>query len=39
LYYRLLANTADVKVDVSDLQTGAGGNRNVVVFSASYTVA
>jgi hypothetical protein len=39
LYYRLLANTADVKLDVSDLQTGSGGNRNVVVFSTSYTTA
>jgi hypothetical protein len=39
LYYRLLVNIADVKMDVSDLQTGSGGNRNVVVFSTSYTTA
>lgn len=39
LFYRTSVNGGETKLDVSDLQTGAGGNRNVVVFSASYTVA
>lgn len=39
LFYRTSVNGGETKVDVSDMTTGASGNKNVVVFSAAYVVA